>query len=213
MGKYLNTPWLYKIIRIYNLFLAIIPSIAFYRATVQPDYNWGFLIIDGRGRSGDYEWLVFFMGMAWLVFALEVWYKKKWYYLLLILLFAYIPFNLVYGYVTGTEITFQGDAWQFKATAGLILLLISLFLLGAGCIWSWKDQKRAIDQSIRPLKNFWVFLSVIIMIGFLILVLFSQGRGGEHTIYDRVAVGITILQGLLLAHLIESSTFRKMTSL
>lgn len=39
---------IYALIRIYNFLLAIIPTIVFYRATVQAEYEWGLLAIAGK---------------------------------------------------------------------------------------------------------------------------------------------------------------------
>lgn len=196
---------LYKIVRTYNLLLAIIPSIAFYRATVQPEYKWGLLAIHGKGMSTEYWYLLLFLLFSWTTFILESWYKRKWYYLMPTLLFAIVASVISYGYLTQTKMVFQGDAWEFKFDIGLILVLISLALLVLCIVWTLKDLKKfeVSDYSLskREGTKFIIGLSM----SFLIFTLFAQGKGGVHTIFDRLAVGLTVFQALFISAIIDKT--------
>lgn len=132
---------LYSIIRTYNLLLVIIPAIAYYRATIQPEYKWGLLVIHGKGTSDEYWILVVAMFCAWVTFILDSWYKRKWYYVLPITLFSIVAFILVYGYFTQREMNFQGDVWKFKFEIGLLIVVLSILLLIGSIVWAVLDLK------------------------------------------------------------------------
>lgn len=194
---------LYTIVRTYNLLLAIIPAIAFYRATVQPDYKWGLLVIHGKGTSTEYWFLLLFLIYSWSTFVLEACYKRKWYYFMPILLFGMVSFTLLYGYLTQTDMVFQGDAWKFKFDMGLAFVLASLFLLIVVIVWTYKDlqyfeeSKYSISRPNRLNLFFGLSMSIVIF------ALFAQGRGGIHTIFDRIAVGLTIFQAMFISNIID----------
>jgi len=196
---------LYKIVRTYNLLLAIIPSIAFYRATVQPDYKWGLLAIHGKGMSTDYWYLLILLLFSWTTFILESWHKRKWYYFMQTLLFALVSVVLSYGYLTHTEMVFQGDAWEFKFDIGLILVLISLLLLVASIVWTVTDLKKFEPTNYSASKRDRIKLIIGLSMSILIFTLFAQGRGGVHTIFDRIAVGLTVVQALFISAIIDKT--------
>jgi hypothetical protein len=129
--------------------LAIIPSIAFYRATVQPEYKWGMLAIHGKGTSSDYWILLIAMLSAWATFVLGAWYKRKWYYAFPVILFSVIAGVLVYGYFNQQQMLFQGDVWKFKFEIRLLMVVISVVLLIASIVWAIMDVKDFRESNFR----------------------------------------------------------------
>ena len=121
------------------------------------------------------------------------------------LLFAIVASVISYGYLTQTKMVFQGDAWEFKFDIGLILVLISLALLVLCIVWTFKDLKKfeVSDYSLskREGTKFIIGLSMSI----LIFTLFAQGKGGVHTIFDRLAVGLTVFQALFISAIIDKT--------
>lgn len=202
----MKAKFIYNIFRTYNLLLAILPSIGFYRATVQPEYKWGLLAIHGKGTSGDYWILVFFMLFAWATFILGSWFKRKWYYFFPIFLYSFVAFYLTYGYLTNNEMVFQGDVWKIKIQLGLIVVIISVLLLLMTVIWSIIDFKNFKPLDFKASNPDRKKLLISLSISFIILILFGQGKGGVHTVVDGIAVAITIIQALVLAHFIEKTS-------
>lgn len=196
---------LYKVVRTYNLLLAIIPAIAFYRATVQPEYKWGLLVINGIGRSTDYWFLILFLFFAWTTFALEIVYKRKWYYLFPIVLFAIVFFVLLIGYLSNTNMVFQGDVWKFKFELGLVFVLISLALLLISIFWTIYDSKNFLKSTYIFSKNAFLNLGITAIFSIVILLLFTQGKGGLHTYKDGIAVALVVMQALYLSNIIDKS--------
>lgn len=196
---------LYKIIRTYNLLLAILPAIAFYRATVQPDYKWGLLAIHGKGMSHEYWYLLLFMIFSWTVFILESWYKRKWYYFLPILLFSLVSIILLYGYMTQNEMVFRGDVWKIQFELGLIIVLLSLFLLLVTIVWAVLDIKKFKASTLSLSKADKQKLFIGLSFSIVIFLLFAQGHGGVHTIFDGIAVGLTVIQALFLSYIVDNT--------
>jgi len=196
---------LYKFIRTMNLLVAIIPVIALYRATVQPAYNWGLLAIEGTGRSADYQWLLVFSIFAWASFILERWYKRQWYYVLPLLLFCVSFGTALYGLVYEASVRFQGDAWKISFDMGLVVTLLLGICFFAVLCWSVKDYQSFIPNTWSADRSSLIGLSIIFLLGILILYLFSLGRGGIHTNMDRLAVALTVIQGLSLAFVVDNS--------
>jgi len=191
----------YKIVRTFNLLFAILPSLAFYRATVQPDYNWGLLAISGTGRSQEYTILVVFLLWAWASFLLERWYKRKWYYLFPIVLFGVSAAAATYGYLSDQTMTFQGDAWWINWNLGIIYVILTFIPLIFTIIWTVKDTQDFQPATIICNRSLRWQLPLALLLSAIILFLFGQGRGGEHTNLDRLAVGLTVIQGLIIAYL------------
>lgn len=194
---------LYKIVRTYNLLLAIIPSIAFYRATVQPDYKWGMLIVQGKGMSEEYGYLVLFMIISWTAFILEAWFKRRWYYVLPIVLFSMIASVLAYGYFSQHDMVFQGDVWKFRFEMGLLFVIVSLVLLLLSIVWAYLDLMTFRKSGYIMSANSRIKLLTGLSISVPILLLFAQGRGGVHTAVDGFAVALTVIQALFLAGIID----------
>lgn len=203
----------YKIVRTYNIFLAIIPSIAFYRATVQPEYKWGLLAFQGKGMSSEYWYLLLFMLFAWATFILEVWYKRKWYYVLPILLFTSVTAVLFYGYLGHNAMVFQGDVWKFNFELGLVFVLISAFLLILSIIWMVLDLRNFQSSDVIFLKSDKIKLLSGLSISIIIFLFFAQGKGGIHTTTDGIAVGLTVVQALFLASVIDRTGNRDKSDL
>lgn len=198
--------YLYNILRAYNLLLSIIPSIAFYRATVQSDYKWGLLAINGKGTSTEYWYLVLFLVFSWATFILESWYKKRWYYFLPLLLFGTVSYVLTYGYLTEKVMVFQGDAWKFKFDIGIVLVFISVLLFIANIIWTSKDIKRFSESNFSVSKLDKLHFTFVLSLSAIIFILFAQGKGGVHTNFDKIAVGLTVIQALLMANIIDRTS-------
>lgn len=190
----------YKILRTFNLLMAIIPTIAIYRATVQDSYKWGLLPLEGIGRSGDYWIALAYMIFAWISFLLERWYKRKWYYFFPISLFSLIFFVLLYGYLKEVSMVFQGDVWRFKFNIGLAIVLLSFILFLNVCVWSFFDTKKIVYVNFQYQKKDLKFVVIIFMLAALILTLFSQGTGSKHTVMDGIAVALTVFQSLFIAY-------------
>lgn len=198
---------LYKIVRTYNLLLAIIPSIAFYRATVQPEYKWGLLVIHGKGMSSEYWYLLFFMFFAWLIFILEIWYRRRWYYILPLLLFTIVTTVLVFSYLSQNEMVFQGDVWKFKFEIGSLFVALSVFLLVLSIVWALMDLKAFKASNLSLSKNNKVKLLCGLSLSIIIFLLFAQGQGGVHTIIDGIAVALTVIQALFMANVIDKTGY------
>lgn len=198
-------PHLYKLVRTYNLLLALLPSIAFYRATVQPDYKWGLLAIHGKGMSSEYWYLVVFMIVAWVTFILEKWHKRKWYYMLPIFLFSLVAVIVVFGYSSQNEMVFQGDVWKFKFEMGLLFVIVTVLLMFAAIVWSVLDLKDFKTSDFALSKSNRLKLIAAMSISIVIFWLFAQGRGGEHSITDGIAVGLVVIQALFLSYIIDST--------
>ena len=199
----------YSLFRIFNLLFAILPTLGLYRSTVQSDYNWGLLIIQGTGRSEDYKWLALFALLAWCSFLLERWYKRKWYYLFPILLFGTAFLVTLTGILSDGRMTFQGDAWGIFLDVGFIYLLLTLLPLICLFYWMISDLKEFQPRTLRfePVKM--MQLAGCILLGVIALILFSLGEGGVHSHWDRLAVALTILQALALTYVNESTDVRE----
>lgn len=197
--------FLYKTIRTYNLLLSIIPSIAFYRATVQPDYTWGLLVFHGKGMSSEYWYLLLFILFSWMTFFLETWYKRKWYYALPILLFSSVTAVLLYGYLSLNEMVFQGDVWKFNFELGFTFVLISAILLFMLIVWTILDLKKFEESTLEFSRLDKIKLLSGLSISIIIFLLFAQGSGGVHTTTDGIAVGLTVIQALFLASIIDKT--------
>lgn len=201
----MNKNILYKIVRTYNLLLAIIPSIAFYRATVQPDYKWGLLAVHGKGMSSDYWYLVTFMLLAWTTFMLEIWYKRRWYYFLPVLISAIVAGVMVYGSLSDNDMVFQGDVWKFKFELGFLFVSISVILFVLTVIWAFKDKEEFKSSTLFLRKGDNIKLLIGLSLSMVIFLLFAQGRGGVHSVIDGIAVGLTVIQALFMASIIDKT--------
>ena len=190
-------------VRTYNLLLAILPTLVFYRATVQPEYNWGLLAIHGQGTSGDYWIMVGIMLLSWLSFIMYRWYRKKWYFALPLALFGTVAATLLYGYLNNISMVFQGDVYGFIFDIGFLIVALATIMFIGSIFWArneLRDFQSSVFQSDKS-QN-WKLLGVAILGGFILL-LFSRGRGGVHTTLDGIAVALTVAQALVLSYLTE----------
>lgn len=201
----------YLIMRVFVLTMVIFFSLAVYRSTMQPDYHWALLVIDGTGKGGDYINILILFIWAWSTFLLLNWFKRKWYYLLPILLAGVCFYYTLKTYITGNDdMTFNGDALNIHINMGFVMVLVCFIALVATLYWSYLDNKEFKKLGLELSSK---RLSVLIIIGItltpLILYSFSHGDGKNHITSDKIAVILTILQGLLFFYITELSKKKK----
>lgn len=196
---------LYNAVRTYNLFLAILPTLAFYRATVQPEYKWGLLALQGQGTSGDYWIMVGAMIIGWLSFSLYRWYKKKWYFALPLALFGTITATLLFGYLNDISMVFQGDVYRFKFDIGMLTVAVTAILFVASIFWTRNELREFTPTTFDSGRSQNLMLLGVMAMSGIILLLFAQGRGGVHTVTDGIAVALTVVQGLFFSYVNEKT--------
>lgn len=196
---------LYNAIRTYNLFLAILPTLAFYRATVQPEYKWGLLALQGQGTSGDYWIMVAVLIMGWLSFGLYRWYKQKWYFVLPLALFGTLAATLLFGYLNEISMVFQGDVYRFKFDVGMLTVALATILFVASIFWTRNELRDFTPSVFQSSMSQNLMLLGLIVLSAIVLLLFAQGRGGVHTTLDGIAVALTVAQGLLFSYVNEKT--------
>jgi hypothetical protein len=187
--------------------LAILPSIAFYRVTVQPEYKWGMLIIHGMGRGNGYGYLTIILIFTWVTFILEKWYKRKWYYLFPITLYLVVAVSLSWGFFSDTLMLFQGDVWGFQLSMGILVVITSWLLFVASIYWTILNVSHFTVANISKFsKAQQLHLLMVVAVSGISFFLFAQGRGGVHTMMDGIAVFCVVMKSLALGSLIERTS-------
>ncbi len=201
-----------RVVRAFSLLIAILPTLALYRATVDPAYEWGLAVISGSGRGDDYVWLLLFTVLAWISFAGANWYKRAWYYPLPLIVLGIVTAAFTYTYFSQDNLTFQGDAYRIKFELGLVSVLVAWIVFATCVYWVIADWRAPEVVSLRWSKVDALLLSTCAILIPLILYLFSLGPEGVHTDTDRIAVILTVLQGLMFAFVNDRTTVRTTAS-
>ena len=202
----------FRVVRGFSLLIAILPTIGLYRATVDPAYQWGFLVISGSGTGDDYVWLLLFTVLAWISFAGANWYKRAWYYPFPLILLGIVTTAFTYTYFSQNDLTFRGDAYQINFELGLVSVLVAWIVFATCVYWCISDWRAPEVVSLRWSKVDALLLGTCAILTPLILYLFSLGPEGVHTDIDRIAVILTVLQGLLFAFVNGRTTVRTTAS-
>ncbi|MBO6522344.1 MAG: hypothetical protein JJ971_00835 [Balneolaceae bacterium] len=190
------TELLYKTWRFFNLFIAIFVTLALYRASVQNDYEWGFFIISGTGLEGDFFWLLASVFASWCSYLLENWYKRIWFYVFPFVTLSTTSFLSIYAYYIANNLTFKGDALRIEFDLGLIFILITLGSFISFLFWMKGDFKQFQPKTLHLNRIKTVQLGVLLLLGIPIALFFADGNGATHSSLDRIAVFLTVLQGI-----------------
>ncbi len=201
---------IYKTVRIFSAVIAVPVSLICLRASFQVDYEWGLFAIKGVGREGDYLSLLFFAFLAWATFLFQHWYKRKWYYIFPVLFYTVMVKEVILSYLNSKTLSVQGDAWglSINLTSG-VFIAISIILLALSIIWTLMDLRQFQPRSILLRRVQIVQLSIFVFLEVIACFLFALGSGGQHSHIDRFAVILTILNGLFLVYINETSTQTK----
>jgi hypothetical protein len=196
----------YAAMRLLNLIIAIFPTFHFYRATVQPNYEWNLMIMEGKGMSGDYWWLLLFYVLAWSTFCLDILYKRKWYFIFPVTLFSIILFFASHAFFITIPTSFSVCMYSGFSFHNLYFFLGAVIAFANALIWAVMDLSQYTDEFTQQvnLKNGWLW-GTIIVLGILIILLFSFQNGSTNALTDRIAVGLTVIQILLIISLRRSS--------
>ena len=124
-----------------------------------------------------------------------------------------MPFvTVLYGYLNANPMKFQGDAWKFSFDIGEVIT-ITLGGLFIFCLWwIWKDLKTFKPMTLNVTKKTFIGCAIVIVQSIIILILFAQGNGGVHTNLDRIAVALTVFQGLTIAYFIDGAKIKERTA-
>lgn len=185
------------------LFTAMLPTIVVYRAAIQPDYTWGLFSFSGTGVVEAYWGVVAVAVFCWIVLFLGL-ARPRFPFHLSLLLWAILLFGtLLYGMVR-RDAELRGDAWGIELGVGWGVLLVAAAVLIATIFWAIADMRssRIHPATLISRERVTIALALAPFIGLL----FFLGDGEIHTVFDRIAIGLVVVQGIVAATAFRASS-------
>lgn len=182
------------------LFTAILPTIAVYRAAVQPDYTWGLFLFSGTGIVDAYWGVVAVALFCWILLFLGLSRPRFPFHLLLVLWAVLLFGTLLYGMVYRNAVL-RGDAWGIEVGVGWVVLLVAAVVLVATVLWALSDLRSSTAQATTRIAV--TRAALALALSPVIVLLFFLGDGKIHTIFDRTAIALVVVQGIAAAMAFE----------
>jgi len=191
----------YHVLKVFIMTMTILTSLAFYRASMQQDYHWGLLIIDGTGKSGDYLNIMLLFLLSWLCYGFLNFYRKPWYPILPIVLTSLSLYATCSEYFSDkSRLVFNGDALNIHLNMGVLMVVITILAFLSAIYFTYTTiNKPVVIPHIE--KKAKVMFGLVIILSIVILIEFSFGDGQNHISSDRIAVILTILQAFFFYYI------------
>jgi hypothetical protein len=183
--------------------MAAPPTLIAWRATIQPQYQWGLFGVTGEGTSAGYFWLILpLVALGWANFIVGTRRPESRMFPLCLLAWNGIWFGAsLYGAITlGDRMTMRGDALGVSVPVNVIAPVASGTLLGLSIYWiaARRGRQRTVEGNARLTR---VLMIAGLAAAPLIAALFAAGAhqgGGQQTNWDRAAVLVFIVHMILV---------------
>lgn len=190
---------LLELLYAWTVFTALWPTLIVYRATLQPDYQWGLFGITGTGRSLTYWPVVATSIWAWWIVWLGSRPPRRPFAALLIAWNALLFGSLILALARSANgLQLRGDAWGLRIELSLLGPLISGAFLGLSLTWVWRNRGARRQRFKGRTRSARIALTIALLLVPIIAALFLSGGGLLHTVWDRLAVAAVVVQTIAL---------------
>jgi hypothetical protein len=185
---------------------AVLASLPVYRAALQPHYEWGLFGVTGTGMSAGYAVVLAAAIWAWTTVVLGLRAPGRPFPEMLIAWNAFMFGSMAWSaYRHGSSMRLRGDALGMDIPLAWIGPSLTGALLAASVYWAAR-RSRTLPAPWGPYGKRLLVGSVAITP--VIAILFLQSDGRVHTDFDRAAVILVIVQGLIAGKAMSGSAVR-----